>query len=222
MAVKPRCLNCRHYQPSPLHGQGWCRNPLLYHERERSLVDANKLSCDKRFYNYWEPRDGGEPLPPAPAPRFTLVRRLPSLNPSQAVYYYAIAIILVIIGVAFVLLLPTTGSSSAPAVPAASAGEEATGSATAAAAATVAPGASGGPVFVRVGNTDGDGACIRQDPSRSARCLVPKSDGTQLRIAGNDVTAEGRTWRYVNDDEGTQGWVPAEYLISASGTPTAR
>ena len=63
-------------------------------DRERSLVDANKLSCDKRFYNYWEPRDGDEPLPPPSPPRFTLVQKLPSLNPGQAVYYYAIAIIL--------------------------------------------------------------------------------------------------------------------------------
>jgi hypothetical protein len=226
MAVKPRCFNCRHYQPSPLHGQGWCRNPLLYHERERSLVEANKLSCDKRFYNYWEPRDGDEPLPPRTPPRFTLAQKLPSLNPGQAVYYYAIAIILVLLGIGLVLILPTAGSPAASAGQAAATGAAGTGTAAAAGTAAAgagapAPGATRAPATVRVGNTGGDGACIRQDPSRGAKCLAAKPDGSALKIAGADTQAEGRVWRYVDDEKGTSGWVPAEYLIVDTATPSA-
>lgn len=227
MAAKPRCYNCRHYQASPLSGQGWCRNPLLHQERERSLVEANRLSCDKHFYNYWEPRDGDEPLPPRTPPRWTILRRLPSLNPSQAVYYYAIAGILVILGIAIVLLLPTAGSSSASARGDSGAASAATATAaTSAAGAAATPGAApaGGaaPISVVIGNTGGDGACIRKEPSKGAQCLVARPDGTSLKLTGQETQAEDRLWRAVEDDKGTAGWVPAEYLLGVAPTPASR
>lgn len=55
MKARKKCSTCRHYEPSPIRGQGWCRNPLLRQPHERSLVGANELACDKRFYDYWEP-----------------------------------------------------------------------------------------------------------------------------------------------------------------------
>ncbi len=50
-----RCINCRHYEPSPLRGKGWCRNPLLHKRTENFLVDGRSLRCRTTFRDYWEP-----------------------------------------------------------------------------------------------------------------------------------------------------------------------
>ncbi len=50
-----RCINCRHYEPSPLRGKGWCRNPLLHKRTENFLVDGKSLRCRTYFRDYWEP-----------------------------------------------------------------------------------------------------------------------------------------------------------------------
>jgi hypothetical protein len=51
-----KCATCRHYQPSPLWRKGWCRNPLLFDPSTNHLVEADKLSCQRAFIDYWEAR----------------------------------------------------------------------------------------------------------------------------------------------------------------------
>ena len=52
-----KCSTCKHYQPSPLWRKGWCRNPLLYDRNTNHLVEAESLSCNRTFIDYWEPGD---------------------------------------------------------------------------------------------------------------------------------------------------------------------
>ena len=51
-----KCATCRHYQPSPLWRKGWCRNPLLFDANTNHLVEAESLSCQRAFIDYWEAR----------------------------------------------------------------------------------------------------------------------------------------------------------------------
>ncbi len=56
-----KCSTCKHYQPSPLWRKGWCRNPLLYDRNTNHLVEADSLSCNRTFIDYWEPMTGPAP-----------------------------------------------------------------------------------------------------------------------------------------------------------------
>lgn len=62
-----KCATCKHYQPSPLWRKGWCRNPLLYDRNTNHLVEAESLSCNRTFIDYWEPGDGSSPANGAPS-----------------------------------------------------------------------------------------------------------------------------------------------------------
>ena len=68
-----KCSTCKHYQPSPLWRKGWCRNPLLYDRNTNHLVEADSLSCNRTFIDYWEPIEGPAPEvgphPKSPKPR---------------------------------------------------------------------------------------------------------------------------------------------------------
>lgn len=70
-----------------------------------------------------------------------------------------------------------------------------------------------GQEFVRVANTSGSGAFIREEPRSAARGIVAHSDRTVLKLIGPDVAAEGRPWRNVEDQRGNRGWTPAEFLV---------
>lgn len=62
--AKKKCGTCYYYQVSPLRGQGWCRNPALRKDHERTLVNFNELACYTSFYDFWEPAiaDDEQPL----------------------------------------------------------------------------------------------------------------------------------------------------------------
>ena len=100
---------------------------------------------------------------------------------------------------------------------------EAAGGAEASVAAVVDPGApsAGGGAAptpselrrVRVGNTEGQGANIRREPSGASQRVKVVRDGTELDLIGADRQAEGRTWRNVQDDTGAAGWVLSELLL---------
>lgn len=50
-----QCSNCRHYQPSAMRGQGWCRNPRLYAPHVRHLVHTGDLDCARTHLpDLWE------------------------------------------------------------------------------------------------------------------------------------------------------------------------
>lgn len=69
------------------------------------------------------------------------------------------------------------------------------------------------PEFVRVANTAGQGVVLRREPSTSAPRVVVRAENAELRIIGPDSAVEGRVWRRVQDAQGNQGWVPAEFLV---------
>lgn len=76
-----KCATCKHYQPSPLWRKGWCRNPLLYDRNTNHLVEAESLSCNRTFIDYWEPGDGSAPTAGAHGrqPRSNKPRIAPSI-----------------------------------------------------------------------------------------------------------------------------------------------
>ena len=68
------------------------------------------------------------------------------------------------------------------------------------------------PTRVKVSGTDGAGANLRARPSSDADSLGVLPDGTLLDVVGDDVVADGRTWRNVKTAGGRTGWVAAQYL----------
>lgn len=69
------------------------------------------------------------------------------------------------------------------------------------------------PEFVRIANTGGAGAFIRQEPQANARGIVAHPDRTVLRIIGPDTVTDGRVWRSVEDRRGVRGWMLRDYLL---------
>jgi hypothetical protein len=68
---------------------------------------------------------------------------------------------------------------------------------------------------VKVGNTDGGGANLRERPGATAPIVKTIPDGTVLRIVGADQAMDGKPWRNVRDEGGAQGWMAAELLEPA-------
>lgn len=66
---------------------------------------------------------------------------------------------------------------------------------------------------VRVGNSDGQGANMRREPSATSQRVKVVRDGSELDVIGADRQAEGRTWRNVQDDTGAAGWILSELLL---------
>lgn len=78
---------------------------------------------------------------------------------------------------------------------------------------------------VRVVNTGGEGANLRDQPSGSANRVKNLPDGTILEVTGNDQAAEGKRWRPLRDSAGASGWIVTDYLepvppTGSSPTPT--
>ncbi|MBM2809939.1 MAG: hypothetical protein HW416_698 [Chloroflexi bacterium] len=63
---------------------------------------------------------------------------------------------------------------------------------------------------VFVANTEGIGAYMRATPNLDDR-MTAWPDDTQLTIIGADVNAGGLLWKHVQDPDGNQGWIPAQY-----------
>ena len=77
--------------------------------------------------------------------------------------------------------------------------------------------APSGPARLKVGKTDGTGANLRERPSTDGRAVAILMDGTAVEVIGDDVKAEGITWRNVRTTASTRddvaGWVAAQYLV---------
>jgi hypothetical protein len=80
---------------------------------------------------------------------------------------------------------------------------------------------AGGPPYLVVGNTGGDGVWLRRSPAMADR-LRTWPDKTPMQVVGEDKQAEGRTWKNVQDPAGNTGWIPAEYLVRPVATPSPR
>ncbi len=70
--------------------------------------------------------------------------------------------------------------------------------------------------FVRVANTGGAGAFLRQEPRSNAPGVLAYREGTILRVSGPDATgSDGRVWRQVEDRQGNRGWTPRDFLVAS-------
>ena len=66
---------------------------------------------------------------------------------------------------------------------------------------------------VRIVGAGADGVNLRAEPSVSGAPLKGLFDGAELELLGEDVEADGRTWRNVRDPtDRSEGWVAAEFL----------
>jgi hypothetical protein len=84
----------------------------------------------------------------------------------------------------------------------------------AAATATPVPTPTPSPRYARVANTGGLGANVRREPASSSPPLTAAAENTVLRLLGPEQRAsDGRVWRQVEDNQGNQGWVPADFLV---------
>ena len=68
------------------------------------------------------------------------------------------------------------------------------------------------PTAVWIGNTDGQGVYIRKTPTLADRVRA-YPDGTRLEVIGEDVDADGQTWKNVRTPDGLEGYVPAIYTV---------
>ena len=143
----------------------------------------------------------------------------PRRIPLQVLVLGAVAVVLVALGFAGYVgiraiadAVATRAATSPTPIP-----PIATAIATATPAADATPATEGttGPEFVRVSNTGGTGAFIRDEPRAAARGIAAYPDRTVLRIVGPDTIAEGRVWRSVEDPRGLRGWMPTEFLVAS-------
>ncbi|MFN0070644.1 MAG: SH3 domain-containing protein [Chloroflexota bacterium] len=72
----------------------------------------------------------------------------------------------------------------------------------------------------RVVNTNGDGALVRREPSVNAPSSgLVREDGV-VQLLGPEETVQAQVWRQVEDAQGNQGWIRADYLaIIEPATP---
>jgi hypothetical protein len=74
------------------------------------------------------------------------------------------------------------------------------------------PSPAAGGVRLKVANTEGQGANMRQRPSTTAPVLRTLTEGTVVEAIGGEQDAENRKWRNVRDPGGATGWVASDLL----------
>ena len=67
---------------------------------------------------------------------------------------------------------------------------------------------------MKIANTDGQGANMRQRPSTTAPVLRTLAEGTVVEVIGGETNAEGRNWRNIREANGQTGWVASELLAA--------
>jgi hypothetical protein len=201
MAVRKECGSCRHFRRSPVRSLGWCANPKLKAVRERQVVNRTELACNRRFFDYWEPRRTNVPGLAAASLRAAPVGKLAAV---VAVAGASVVLLLLLSSLTFATIFARPQSPGASPTPAA-----------AQAAPTPVPSPTPAVVRVKIGNTDGLGAYLRPEPSLQARGVVAWPDGSVLEIVGPDRQFDGKVWRNVKDPRGNVGWILREYLLPA-------
>jgi hypothetical protein len=68
---------------------------------------------------------------------------------------------------------------------------------------------------VKVKDTGGTGANLRDKPGQTGTVVKTIPEGTVLDVIGEDRPMDGKNWKNVKDDEGTVGWMAAELLEPA-------
>jgi hypothetical protein len=76
---------------------------------------------------------------------------------------------------------------------------------------------------VEVYGTEGKGANLRAQPGPRGTVLQSVPDGSLLTIVGEDRDVDGITWRNVQAENGTTGWLAFEVIRTVvTPTPTPR
>ena len=201
LTVERRCGTCRHFRSSAMRGLGWCVHPQMRASNERTFVDKNEFACNRQHFDYWQPNENsvriGSFSIPLAGSRLVMV----------AAGGAASLVVLLCVLTFAVSALAQGNRGLATAVP----------TPTVAAAAPTAPAAAptAAPSKLKIGNTDGFGACIRADAAVTAGCVRAWPDGTVLDVVGADKTVEGKPWRNVKDTQGNAGWILSDYLLPA-------
>ena len=66
--------------------------------------------------------------------------------------------------------------------------------------------------LVRVANTGAEGVILRAGATKTQKIVVVLKEGTELKVIGEDVKADGVTWRNVKDEKGNVGWASSQFL----------
>jgi SH3-like domain-containing protein len=74
------------------------------------------------------------------------------------------------------------------------------------------------PERIEVVGTGAQGANLRAQPGLRGSVLRSVPDGSRLTVVGEDQGADGLTWRNVQAEDGTTGWLAVE-VIRTLGTP---
>jgi SH3-like domain-containing protein len=72
---------------------------------------------------------------------------------------------------------------------------------------------------VQVGNTQGQGANLRREPSPTGERVRVVPDGAIVEVIGPDREVEGRRWRNVRDADGEVGWILSSLLFAEGSVP---
>lgn len=78
------------------------------------------------------------------------------------------------------------------------------------------PQSQAGGEQVRVKDTGPSGANMRDRPGASGGVVKTAPEGSVLQVIGADQPSDGRTWRHVRDDGGTEGWIASDFLEPAT------
>jgi hypothetical protein len=77
------------------------------------------------------------------------------------------------------------------------------------------PGAADEAKKVKVKESDGTGANLRDKPGQTGTVVKTIPEGTELEVIGEDKQMDGKAWKNVKDEEGTSGWMASELLEPA-------
>jgi hypothetical protein len=67
-------------------------------------------------------------------------------------------------------------------------------------------------LLLQIANTDGQGARLREEPSRTACSLQIVPDGAPVEAFGPEQDGEGLRWRPVRTSDGAESWIAASLL----------
>jgi len=70
-----------------------------------------------------------------------------------------------------------------------------------------------------VSNTEGQGVYLRRTPMMADK-LRAYPDGTELQVTGADVAGDGNRWRPVRAPDGSEGYIPVNYVAAARPAAT--
>lgn len=202
MTVERRCGTCRHFRSSAMRGLGWCVHPQMRASNERTFVDKNEFACNRQHFDYWQPAENSVRIG-----TFTI----PLAGSKLVMVAAGGAASLVALLCVLTFTISTFAQAMRPST-------EAQPTATVAAVSQQTPAPASptvGPTKLKIGNTDGLGACIRADAALNAGCMRAWPDGTVLEVVGADKTVDGKPWRNVKDSQNNTGWILADYLLLA-------